>query len=81
MYYVDFSNRIHAVPVTERGNEVEIGTAQPLFMTAPRTPCRFYDVTKDGQSFLVNTIADEESPTVKVIADWKQRLSAPLKSE
>ena len=81
MYYVDFSNRINAVPVTERGNEVEIGTAQPLFITMPRTPSRFYDVTKDGKSFLVNTIADEESPTVKVIADWKQRLSAPLKSE
>lgn len=58
MYYVDFS--INAVPLTERGNEVEIGTAPPLFITMPRTPSRFYDVTKDGQSFPVNTIADEE---------------------
>ena len=81
MYYADFSNRINAVSITENGSEVEIGTAQPLFTAMPRTACRFYDVTKDGQRFLVNAIADEESPTVKVIADWKQRLSAPLKSD
>jgi Tol biopolymer transport system component len=81
MYYVDFANRINAVPITEHENDVEIGTAQPLFVTMPRTPSRFYDVTKDGQNFLVNMIAEEESPTVKVIADWKQRLAAPLKSE
>ena len=81
IYYVDPSNRIMAVPIAENGNEVDIETAQPLFTTSPRPQCRFYDVTKDGQRFLVNTIADEESPTVKVIADWKQRLSAPLKSE
>ena len=48
MYYVDSSNRINAVPLTERGNEVEIGTAQPLFITMPRTPSHFYDVTKKG---------------------------------
>lgn len=42
---------------------------------------RFYDVTKDGQRFIVNTIADEESPIVRVIADWKQRLAAPVKGE
>ena len=32
------------------------------------------------ETFLMKTIADDESLTVKVIADWKQRLSAPLKS-
>jgi Tol biopolymer transport system component len=81
MYYLDLSNRITAVPITENGSEVEIGTPQPLFTAATRTASRSYDVTKDGQRFLVNTISDQESPTVKLIADWKQRLSEPLKSE
>jgi len=81
IYYVDPSGRIVAVPVTENGNEVEIGTATPLFTISGRPQSRFYDVTKDGQRFLVNTIADEESPTVRVINDWRLRLATPLKSE
>jgi eukaryotic-like serine/threonine-protein kinase len=74
LFYLDGSNRITAVSLEISGDDLTIGTPTPLFAIAPRPQCRPYDVTADGQRFIVNTIAEQESPNAVAIANWKARL-------
>ncbi|HUP62340.1 MAG TPA: hypothetical protein VNA69_18185 [Thermoanaerobaculia bacterium] len=74
IFFIDLTGRVHAATVTENGNGFDFGPPQPLFAANFRPASRAYDVTADGQKFLINVIADEESPTVVVLNDWKTRL-------
>ncbi|MDP9362071.1 MAG: serine/threonine-protein kinase [Acidobacteriota bacterium] len=74
IFYVDLSNKITAVSLERSGDDLAIGTPTPLFTIAPRPQCRPYDVTADGQRFIVNTIAEQTSPNAVAIANWKARL-------
>jgi Tol biopolymer transport system component len=74
IFFVDLTGHVNAATVTESGNGLDFGPPQPLFAANFRPTTRAYDVTADGQKFLVNVIADEESPTVVVLNDWKTRL-------
>jgi eukaryotic-like serine/threonine-protein kinase len=74
LFYLDGSNRITAVSLEISGDDLTIGTPTPLFAIVPRPQCRPYDVTADGQRFIVNTIAEQESPNAVAIANWKARL-------
>ena len=68
-----------AVRVTMRGDSPDISTATPLFTTrmVPTALFTDYDVTRDGQRFLVGTVLD--GPTVArpgsiVIVNWTAEL-------
>ncbi len=74
LYYLDYSNRITAVSLEQAGDDLTIGTPTPLFTIAPRPQCRPYDVSADGQRFIVDTVAEQESPNAVAIANWKARL-------
>lgn len=74
LFYLDSSNRITAVSLEQSGDDLTIGTPTPLFTIAPRPQCRPYDVSADGQRFIVDTVAEQESPNAVAIANWKARL-------
>jgi eukaryotic-like serine/threonine-protein kinase len=74
LFYLDLTNKLHAVAIEANGNELAIGTPQPLFSIVARPQCRPYAVTADGQHFIVNTVADTSSPTVTVVSNWMARL-------
>ena len=74
LFFLDGENKLSAVTVRENGGALEFGNPQPLFNLVPRWRSRSYDVTADGQRFLVNSLADQPSPTVRVIANWEHAL-------
>ena len=48
------------MPLTYRGDAVEIGAVKPLFKVRPKPELAlWYDVSRDGQRFLVNTLSDQ----------------------
>jgi Tol biopolymer transport system component/tRNA A-37 threonylcarbamoyl transferase component Bud32 len=74
LFFVDLSGHMSATKVTEKGDTIDFDTPQTLFTVKLRPISYAYDVTADGQKFLVDNIADEESPTVVLVNDWKARL-------
>ena len=72
LYYITLDGRLMAVPV-KTGTLIELGKPQALFQTQTETITGFtwhqYDVSEDGQRFLINTMEAVLSP-VTVVYDW-----------
>ena len=73
LFYVGGDNKIWAVEI-KRNQLLEPGTPKPLFELHSRfwRPDEYdYDVSADGQRFLVNSIVESgESPSVYLIVNW-----------
>jgi Tol biopolymer transport system component len=79
IFYLSDTRTMMAAPVSTAGVP---GTPSPLFQT--RVPAagnayrRSYEVSPDGQRFLVNTMpADAEQPAIHVVLDWRALLTKP----
>ena len=75
LYYEPGSSRLQSVPLTYRGDAVEIGAVKPLFKVRPNVEwALWYDVSRDGQRFLVNTLLDQGTPTpLTLVVNWRAR--------
>ncbi|HJW14977.1 MAG TPA: protein kinase [Thermoanaerobaculia bacterium] len=72
LFYIAPDRKLMAVPV-KTGEAFEPGTAAPLFEIRLRNdPTRHYDVSADGQRFLVNMPLGEEtsSPPISLVQNW-----------
>ena len=73
-YWSDDRNRLMAVPVRFDGGRVIASRAEPLFEARPRVenyPFAFYDVTADGQRFLVNGVEESSQiGSLSLILNW-----------
>ncbi len=74
LYFLDMTSHINAASVVENGSGLDFGPPQALFAVTLRPGRRSYDVAADGQKFLVNALADEDSPTVMLVNNWKTLL-------
>ncbi len=78
LFFLSSDNTLMAVAVNGRGALFEMGTAQPLFEVRPRLTGYQgyglgynYDVSRDGQRFLVNTQVEQTAETpITVILNW-----------
>jgi Tol biopolymer transport system component len=71
IFYLTPENTLVAVEVNSSASRLEFGAARPLFETrAGRNVANPYDVSADGQRFLVNTLAESDSPTLTLIVNW-----------
>jgi Tol biopolymer transport system component len=71
LFYVGPGNTLMAADVSVQGGRVEVGTIRKLFQARAVTPRSFYDVTPDGQQFLVNTLDDPAtSLPVTLVVNW-----------
>jgi Tol biopolymer transport system component len=72
LYYREPSGRFMAVPVTVRAGSFEAGTPQPLFDLRPIAgPGTHYDVTGDGQRFIVSVPARAEGASpLTLVLNW-----------
>jgi hypothetical protein len=73
IFYLAPDNKLMAVVVNGQGSGFEVGALRPLFDTrAPRINLRSaYDVSPDGQRFLVNTLADgTASAPITLVVNW-----------
>jgi hypothetical protein len=61
-----------AVPISVRDGTLEAGTPQHLFqLRANSTPGRQYDVTEDGQRFIVSMpVQAEDASPLTLVQNW-----------
>jgi Tol biopolymer transport system component len=78
IFYVATDRKLMAVPVNSSGAEVEVGMPKPLFeISSPlgRPLRHYYDVTADGERFLVNLSSQTGEPSpLTLVVNWTARL-------
>ena len=80
LFYIALDGRLMAVPIRLAFNTqtIEAGSPIPLFATrvggALSIPFRQqYDISPDGQRFLMNTVTEEAAAPITVILNWKAK--------
>jgi hypothetical protein len=72
-------NKLMVAAVNGQGSAFEVGAVRPLFnVRAITNQGRVYDVSADGQRFLVNTLAEEASPapaSITLVVNWAAGLN------
>ena len=84
IFYFAADGQLMAVPVAA-GAALEVGSAVPLFraemLNGPTSAVGFraqYDVTPDGQRFLLNVpVAEAQRPSITVVLNWAAALREP----
>jgi eukaryotic-like serine/threonine-protein kinase len=80
LFYLSADSKMMAVPVTTGAN-FEARTPVALFQAAPRQPIPIfdlfvYDVSRDGQRFLINTqVKQAESAPMSIVLNWTAKLN------
>jgi len=71
IFYLATDNRLMAAAVNGRGGSFEVGVVKPLFETRAGPAGYRYDVSADGQRFLINTLPGQTaSAPITVILNW-----------
>ncbi len=78
LFYTTRDGRILAVEVNGQGAEFVVRDERPLFGTHATTTGRYaYDVSADGQRFLVNTVVETAAPSpITLVVNWTSALRA-----
>jgi hypothetical protein len=76
LFYIALDGRLMAVPIRFTPDSIDAGAPMPLFATHIGPALTFpykqqYDVSPDGQRFLMNTIIEEANSPITVILNWK----------
>jgi Tol biopolymer transport system component len=75
IYYIGPDLTLMAAEVDGTGSEFHVGSVKPLFRThAVSNPAYAYDVTPDGQRFLINSLEAEESTPITLVVNWNAAL-------
>jgi len=80
LFYLSPDGKMMAVPV-KTGANFDPGTPAALFQTTPRQPVSssdlfVYDVSRDGQRFLINTqVKQAETQPMSIILNWPAKLN------
>jgi len=80
LFYLSSDRKMMAAPVTTGAN-FDAGTPGALFQTTPRQPIStndqfVYDVSMDGQRFLVNTeVKQTETAPMSIVLNWPAKLN------
>jgi serine/threonine protein kinase len=80
LFYIALDGRLMAVPIRldSKAQTVDASTPIPLFVTRVGGPIAYpnhqqYDVSADGQRFLMNTIIEEALSPITIILNWKAK--------
>ncbi len=73
--YMGTGTRLMAAEVSSRSDTFQVGKTQALFVTRVWRPGIIYDVTRDGQRFLVNTANQAQNPgPLTLVVNWPAEL-------
>jgi eukaryotic-like serine/threonine-protein kinase len=79
LFYLSSDGKLNAVPV-KTGANFDAGTPVPQFQANPRelvatSEQSSYDVSKDGQKFLINTQPKSATAPMSVVLNWSAKLN------
>jgi hypothetical protein len=68
-------NKIMAVAIKTTASTIEVGAVRPLFQTHATTVANNYDVSADGQRFIVNSLVESQaSSSLTLVVNWPEEL-------
>ena len=78
IYYLGYDGKVYAVPV-KLGTRPTFGPATPLFEISTEARAAIhahvgFDVSPDGQRFVIPTVSDAEPPSIAVVQNWEALL-------
>jgi Tol biopolymer transport system component len=75
LFYRTLEGTLMAVDVTLEGGRVTLGTAQGLFQAGEDSICGSYDVTADGQQFILKvSLTDGKQQPLTLVLNWPAAL-------
>jgi len=74
LFYVAPGDQFTGVGIEPKGSELSVGEAKSLFREAVASVSSPYDVSGDGERFLVNGFGERGTLPVTVVANWKELL-------
>jgi Tol biopolymer transport system component len=75
IFYLAPDNTLMAATVNGRGTTFQVGAVKPLFQTRAIGARYTYDVSADGQRFLINTALEQAAPApITVVVNWTAEL-------
>ena len=76
LFYVSGSGRLIAVPIAFSGDDAQLGQSESLFpgfLTRPNFH-RTYEVSPDGQRFLVAKPVENSGTGITVVTNWRRAM-------
>jgi len=78
LFYLGFDGRVQAVPV-KLSPKPEVGLAKPLFTISTEARAAIhsvlgFDVSADGQRFVIPVVSSAEGPSIVVVQNWEALL-------
>ena len=79
LFFLDIRARLMAAAIDLHGPEARVGAVVPLFESRARPNAVFpYDVTSDGQRFLINMSLEDKRPattSITLVTNWMAALA------
>ncbi len=73
-YFPPGDNQLYATEVDGSGNSFQIGRTQTLFRTNLNGLGWLFDVSKDGQKFIVQVAAEQSDRPLMLVVNWTEEL-------
>jgi hypothetical protein len=70
LFYLSTDNKVMSADVKASVSSFEVGTVHTLFETRPYSTLGSYDVTTDGQRFLVVEGTEQSSAAITLAVNW-----------
>jgi len=74
LYYVAPGNEFIATRIDAQGNVFSVAEARPLFRESLSDAASPYDVSSDGQHFVVNSFGETGAMPLTLVENWKESL-------
>ncbi|HUS18655.1 MAG TPA: protein kinase [Terriglobales bacterium] len=74
LFFMDNLGAIYAVPITETGETIHVGTPVRLFQASVTAVGFAYDAAPDGKKFLVNISPEQEQTSLVLVTNWLAEL-------
>jgi len=75
LFYLSNDNKLMAVAINATVSTIEVGDVRPLFQTHAITVANNYDVSGDGQRFIVNSIVEgQAASSITLVVNWTAEL-------
>jgi Tol biopolymer transport system component len=74
LFYESIDGRLMGVEVESRSGNLSIGQPAALFPMNSRSGTVPFDVSPDGQRFVVNTAGDHASEPINLVVNWPKAL-------
>jgi hypothetical protein len=74
LFYLSTDNKVMSVDVKATGSSFEVGAVHTLFETRPYSSFSSYDVTVDGQRFVLVQQTEQSSAAITLAVNWLAEL-------